>query len=130
MISAAGTTFFHPPAVGVAHVHVFDEAHDEFRAAEIPRHGQDFVFVDPPLHDHVDLVDGGKARGARGLDPAQHAVHGEIHIVHRSKGRVVERIDADGEASQAGGAQGMRLLEEPRAIRREGEIAEAIDGGE
>jgi hypothetical protein len=52
-ISAAGDNFIHAPAVGVTHIHIFDEAQDVAFFTEEACHGKDTVFVDAALHDHV-----------------------------------------------------------------------------
>src|SRR5690606_15134250 len=67
----AGDDFPGLPAVGVAHVHVFDVAHDVAAAAEMPSYRQYLVFIHPAPHDHVDF-DRREARRRGGVDAAQH----------------------------------------------------------
>src|SRR5207245_7231033 len=50
-----GHDVIHAPAIGMADVHVFDEAQDVPRAFEVTSHGQDFMLVHPTLDHHVDL---------------------------------------------------------------------------
>ena len=66
------------------------------RAAEVPRELDDLVLVDAALDDAVDL-DRHPDR-LRGLDALEHARDGEVDVVHRLEDRVVERVEADGDA--------------------------------
>src|SRR5207248_578803 len=50
---AAGDHVLDPPAVGVADVHVLDEAEDVAAAAEVPQQIDDAVFVLPADDDDV-----------------------------------------------------------------------------
>src|SRR5256885_9118931 len=50
-----GHDFVHAPAIGVAHVHEFDEAHDVAGAFEVPRHVDDAAGADAALDHHVDF---------------------------------------------------------------------------
>ena len=56
------------------------------------------------LDHHVDL-DRREPGGGRGVDCGEHLRHREIDVVHRAKCRIVERIEADRDASEAGIAQ-------------------------
>ena len=79
------------------------------------------VFVHPALDHHVDL-DRREAGGRGRVDALEHARDREIDVVHRAKRRVVERIEADGDAREARRAQRLRLLREQRAVGGEREI--------
>ena len=93
-----------PPAVCRADVHVLDEAHDVVRAAEAPRDVEDAVIVDAALDDDVDL-DRREPRLERRLDAVEHdATPGNSTSFIAPEGRVVERVQADRHAVQAGGA--------------------------
>ena len=87
------------PAVRVAHIHVFDEAQDETASSETLRQRLDFVVIHAAFYHHVDL-DRREARRLRRLDPPQHPMHGKVHVVHRAKGRVVQRVHTHREPPQ------------------------------
>ena len=59
--------------------------------------GDDRVLVDAALDHHVDL-DRREARGGRGVDALEHLRHREVDVVHRAERRVVERVEAHGDA--------------------------------
>ena len=82
--------------------------------------------VDAALDHHVDL-DRREARGRGGVDALEHALDRKVDVVHRAERRVVERVEAHGDALQAGVAQRARLLREQRAVggQREVEAADA-----
>src|SRR5690606_33463380 len=61
---ARGHDRAHLPAVGAAHVHELDEAHDVAAAAKVARHVDHAVVVLAALDHHVDL-DRSKADGRR-----------------------------------------------------------------
>jgi hypothetical protein len=98
----------HAPAVGGAHVHELDEAHDVAGAAEMARHVHDVVVVHAALDHHVHL-DGCQARGGRGVDAFEHLGHRKIRVVHRAESGIVEGIEADGDAIEPRVLQGPRV---------------------
>src|SRR5439155_18140492 len=67
--------------------------------------------------------------GLRRLDAGEHPGDREVDVVHRTEDRVVERIQAHGDAREPGVPEGARLVREQRAVRREREV-ELADGGE
>ncbi len=89
-------------------VHILDEAQDVPAVAEEARHGHDARFVDPTADDHVDL-DRRQADTFGGCDPLEDAIDREVDVVHPPEGRVVQRIEADGDPLQARVGQGGRL---------------------
>ena len=111
----------HAPAVGGADVHVLDEAHDVAGAAEAPRHRHDRALVHAALDHHVDL-ERREPRCGRGVDALEHLGDREVDVVHRAEGRVVERVEAHGDARQAGRAEVARLAREQRAVGRERDV--------
>ena len=58
----------------------------------------------------------------RRVDPLEHAVDREVDVVQRSELRVVERVEADGDAAQAGIGERLRLLGQQRAVRRQRQL--------
>ena len=84
---------------------------------------------DAALDDHVDLERREAGRGG-GVDAFEHARHRKVDVVHRAERRVVERIEADGDALEARGAQVARLLREQRAVGRQREVDVAADRGQ
>ena len=85
------------------------------------RKRQDRVLVHPALDDGVDL-DRRETRDVRRFDPVEHASEREIDVVHRAKSRIVERIEAHGDARESGGAQRAGLFREQRPVGRQREI--------
>ncbi len=110
-----GQNLVHAPAVGRAHIHVFDEAQGHARALEVARHGQDLVFIGAALDHHVDL-DVGQARGLGRLDAGQHVGDREVHVVHAAEHRVVQPVQAHGDAVQA------RVLERAGLAGQQGAV--------
>ena len=48
------------------------------------------------------------------VDAVEHARHREVDVVHRPEDRVVERVEADGDAREPGVGESLRLLREQR----------------
>ena len=105
----------HAPAIGGAHVHVFDEAQADARAFEMPGHRQDLVLIGAALDHHVDL-DVFQPHGLRRLDAGQHIGDREIDVVHAPEHGVVQAVQADGDAVQPGVLQCLGLARQQRAI--------------
>ena len=78
-------------------------------SAEVTSHLHDAVFVDSALDHHVDL-DRPQARFVRRIDRFEHAVYGEVDIVHGAKDAIVERVEADADAMKTGILQCPGLL--------------------
>ena len=97
------------------------------RAAEVARKVEHAVVVEAALDHGVDL-DGQPRRGCR-LDPLEHALDREVHVVHRPEDVVVERVEADGDSTETGVAQRLRLLRQQRRVRRQRQV-EPADPGE
>ena len=116
-----GNHVVHAPAVGAAHVHVLDEAHDVTAPPPMACHVGDLVIVHSALDHHVDL-DRRKAGSSRGVDSLQHLCHREVGVVHLAERRVVERIEAHGDAVEPRALQLDRLARESRTIGGEREI--------
>ena len=102
----AGQDLVHAPAVGVAHVHVFDEAQFDPSVEKVPGHGDNLVVVHALLNHHVDL-DRGQPHPQGCIDAVQHLAHGDLAVAHAAKGGVIQRVQADGDALKAGVLQGL-----------------------
>ena len=74
----------------------------------------------PSLDDDVDLD--GQAGGRRRIDAIEHAGHRKVDVVHRAEDLVVERIEADRHARQAGGGERLRLPRQERAVGRQRQV--------
>ena len=96
----------------MADVHVLDEAQRVPRAAEVVGERDDLVVVHAALDDavHLDRQAGGRG----GVDPVEDARHGEVDVVQRPEGIVVERVEADGDPVQAGVRERLRLRRQQR----------------
>ena len=107
-------------------VHVLDEAQDVAGAAKVPRELDDLVLVDAALDDgvHLDAETG----GGGGRDAVEHAADGEADVVHGAERLVVERVEADGDALEAGGDERLGLLGQQRAVRRQRHVEAAERG--
>ncbi len=128
-----GQDLIHAPAVGVAHVHEFDEAQHDAAAAEMLDHGQNLVVVHTALHHHVHLhrmQSGGLRRG----DAFQHGLHRKVHIVHAAEDGVVNGVQAHGHAVQTGPRQCFGLAREDGGVGGHGQFhrlaVRRADGGE
>ena len=119
--SRRGQHLVHAPAVARADVHVLDEAQHDAAAAEVARHRHDLVVVRAALDDHVDL-DRPEPDALRLVDAAQHVGDREIDVVHAPEDRVVQRVQADRDALQAGVLQRLRLAREQRAVGRQRQV--------
>ena len=83
--------------------------------------------VGAALDHHVDL-DRREARRLCGLDAVQHVGDREIGVVHPAKQGVVERVEADRDARQAGVFQAARLARQQRAVGGQCEVERAALG--
>ena len=92
-------------------------------AAEVPRELDDLVVVDAALDDgvHLDAEPGGGGGG----DPVEHPADREADVVHGAERLVVERVEADRDALQAGRDERLGLLRQQRAVRRQGDVEAA-----
>ena len=59
------------------------------------------------------------------LDALEHARDREVDVVHRLEDRVVERVEADGDALQAGVLERLRLLRQQRGVGRQRQVEPA-----
>ncbi len=84
------------------------------------RERDDVAVVDAALHDGVHLHRDAGRRGR--VDSLEHARDGEVDVVQRCEGRVVERVEADGDAVEAGARERLGLLREQRAVRRQRDL--------
>ena len=117
------------PAVEVAHVHEFDEAHDVPRALEMPHEVEHGVVVHAPLDDRVQLHRAEACPlGCR--DASEHGLRRIASPVHDAEDLGVERIEADGDAPESGVAQRIYLLAEQVAVGGERQILDAGDARE
>ena len=64
----------------------------------------------------------GQALRRRGVDPVEHARDGEVDVVHRLEGLVVERVEADGDAVEPGRGERCSLRREQRRVRRQRQL--------
>ena len=77
----AGHDVVHAPAVGVAHVHVLDEAQDVAACRGSGAPCRRLLLVHAALDDHVDL-DRRQPAAARRVDALEHPRDREIDVVH------------------------------------------------
>ena len=106
--------------------HVFDEAHDVAALSEVAGEVNEGVVVDSFLHDGVDL-DWAETGGFGGGDAFEDAPDAEAASVHLAEYGVVERVEAHGDAVQAGVAERGRLLRQQVGVGGHGEVANAVD---
>ena len=111
----------HAPAIGGAHVHVFDKAQRRAGAAKMTCHGQNLLVVGAALDHHVDL-DAAEAHSVRRLDAGEHVGHRKVDVVHRTKHRVVQTIEAHGDAVQARVLERACLARQQRSVGRQGQV--------
>ena len=116
--------------VGRAHVHVFDETHDDAAAPEMARHRHDLAVIVVFLDDHVDL-ERREAHLLRDLDTVQYLAHGKINVVHAAEGCIVDGIQTDGHAVEAGVLERLRLACQQGTIGRQRQVERfALGGGQ
>ena len=111
----------HAPPVGGSHVHVLDEAQDHAAVPEMPGHRNDFVVVGAALDHHVYL-DRAEPGALCSVDAGKHLGHREIDIVHSPEDGVVQAVEADGDALQAGVSQRLSLLCQQGCVGGEGQV--------
>ena len=120
---AGGDDTLGGPVVGVADIHELDEAKGVAADAEVFAEREEFAVVYAALDDAVDF-DGQSDRGG-GIDAAEDAGDAEAEAVELAGGDVVEGIDGDVDAVEAGGAEGgSEFFEEP-TVGREGDVGQA-----
>ena len=85
------------------------------RPAEALGERDDAVVVGTLLDDriHLDAQPGGVC----GVDALEHAGDREVDVVQRLEGRVVDRIEADGDAVEPGARERLGLLRQQGAVR-------------
>ena len=66
--------------------------------------------------------------GGGGRDAVEHAADGEADVVHGAERLVVQRVEADGDALQAGGDERLGLLRQQRTVRRQRQVEAAERG--
>src|SRR5688500_47809 len=94
------------------------------RAAEVAGHVDDSGVVDSALDHGVDLDR--EADGGCSLDPLEDALDREVDVVHRTEGRVVERVEADVDAIEPRVAKRLRLPGEEGRVGRQRQV-EPVD---
>src|SRR5437588_4026802 len=119
--------FFEPDAAGIER-HEFDESHGQAAAAAKFGERFDFVIVDAPNDDGVDL-DGREAEFLREFDAYQNFAEA---IASGDAFEVVsiERIKAEADAAKAGVAEGFSFFRKQKAVGRDGEIVDGINAAE
>ena len=100
-----------------ADVHELDEAQRVTALAEERRHRDDLILVDAALDDRVHLHRQARRRG--GVDAFEHALDREVDVVQGTERRVVERVEADGDAIEPGVRERLRLRREQRRVGRQ-----------
>jgi len=102
----------------------------------MPRHRQDLAVVRAALDDHIDL-DRRESGRLGGCDAVEDGAGGKVGVVHALEQCIVERVEANGDAGQAGRFQvvcfarkqravgGQREVERPSIGRRQG--SESLD---
>ena len=111
-----------PMAVGIER-HVFDETHDEIAIAGELGEGFDFTVVDAADEDGVDF-DGLEARRLRGVDAGHYFAEG-FGARDFFELALVEGIEADIDAIQAGGEESIETIGEEVAVGCDGKIGDA-----
>ncbi|MNT27054.1 hypothetical protein D3C72_1626660 [compost metagenome] len=79
------------------------------------------MVIDAALDHHIHL-DIGKTHGLRLFNALQHGGDREVHVVHAAKERIVQAVEAHGQALQACVLQGPGLAREDGAIGRQGQV--------
>ena len=98
---SGGDHILHAPTVGVADIHVFNEAQNVATTAKMPRHGSHRLVIDAAFDHHIDFHRR-KAHSGSGIDAGQHPGHREIDVIHFHEDRVVQGVEADGNAVKSG----------------------------
>ena len=79
------------------------------------RHGQNFGVVGAALDDHVDL-DGCQAHALRFFNALEHIGHRKVHVIHAPEHCVIEPVQADSDALQAGVFQTLGFFGQQRCV--------------
>jgi len=111
------------PPGGPAHVHVLDEPHLGAGAASELEQIDQLIVIGPARHDGVDFH--GIEAGAGGrIDPRQDR-RMLVEPGQPFEALTIERVEADGDAVQAGIAKGPGLVGQEDAVRREREVVDS-----
>ena len=125
---AAGDDVFALPSAARVERHKFDEAHHQCLIARELGEGFEFVFVEIANDDGVDF-DGREAQfprpGNGGEQSPESIAAGEFFKII-----AVERIEAEGHAAQAGGAQGFDVFIKMKSIGGKSEVIDTFQFGE
>ena len=125
---ASGDDHLLLPGVPGIERHELDEAEAEVVFPRERRERFDLVVVEAADHDGVDLHRGEPdppGLGDAGEDLGEPFASGHLLEVHR-----VQRIHAEADATEPGGAQRLGVPGEEEAVGRHREVADAGDGGE
>ncbi len=117
------------PAVGVAHVHVLDEADDVAGPFEVGRHVDDGVLVDAPLHHGVDL-DRAQTGVCGDFDRIENRLNREPHVVHRLECRIVHGVETHSHPVETSFGEPFRLSRQQRGIGGHREVVDTVDAGQ
>ena len=113
----------------MADVHVLDEADGRAGAAEVAGEVENRVLVQAAADDGVELHRS-EPGSLRRRDPVEDAPHRHLRVIHAHERGVVERVERNRHAVQAGSGERIRLSGEERRIGGEREVLDARHGGE
>ncbi len=116
------------PAVGRADVHVLDETQRLRAAAEVLGHRRHAALVEAASHDHVDLHGIEPGRDGR-VDALEHARRRDRRVADRLERLVVERVEADRDAAEAGVGERPGLAREQQAVGGQRNVVDSVDPG-
>ena len=125
MSSAAGTTssICHPFVVPTSMYSI------SRRTWPVPRKCSAMSSTEPSFRPRFTtmLTLTGRPASAARVDALEHPLDREVDVVHRAEHRIVERVEADGHAAEAGVGEGSRLPREERPVGRHGDVVDAVD---
>ena len=122
---SGGDDVIQPPAVEIAHIHVFDEAHNVTAALEAAGQVHKRVIVDSAL-DHAVDFQGLEACLFRGSDAVEHPRHSRFLAIQRLEDAVIQRVKADCQPVEAGVKEGLRMTAQVVAVGGQGNVVNAF----
>ncbi len=126
---ARGHDLIYAPAIHRADVHELDKADDDTGTAEVLDEVEHAFVVLPANNLRIDL-DRVEARLPSRFDSGERRVEITAAAAHDAEGGRVERVDADRDPLEARAAQLAGAIGEPRAVRRQGDVIDALERGE
>ena len=101
--------------------HEFDEAHGDAFLASEHAEGNDLVFVEAAHQDAI-YFQGPQSGAAGGANSGEHVIVSAGHAGNAGEAVGIDGVHGNGDASEAGGFQGLREIGQQVAVGSEGNV--------